>query len=184
MVRRFSLNNMPLVFWFTGLSGSGKTTLADAFAKALKKNGKGICIIDGDDVRYKRKTPLGFSYENIRENNRLIAELARERSKTHDVVLVPVISPYAEDRASNRTIVGGGYIEVFVDCPLEICEKRDVKGLYKKARAGEIENFIGVHASNPYEKPISPDIVINTSKTTIEEGVKQLLEAIKRKSSF
>ncbi|MBI2047953.1 MAG: adenylyl-sulfate kinase [Parcubacteria group bacterium] len=172
---------MSAVLWFTGLSGSGKTTFAKTFAEELTKQGKDVCIIDGDEARDKREKLLGFSREDIRENNRLIAELAREKSKIHDVVLVPVISPYVEDRRESRFIVGDGYIEVFVDCPLEICEKRDAKGLYKKARNGEIENFVGLSELSPYEKPINPDIVINTNETTIEEGVGKLLEAIKHK---
>jgi adenylyl-sulfate kinase len=138
-------------------------------------------VIDGDAVRDKDGRRLGFSREDIRENNRRIAELALEESKTHDVVLVPVISPYQEDRAQNRAIIGRGYIEVFLDCPLSVCEERDVKGLYKKARTGEVANFIGVSDTNPYEKPSNPDIVIDTSKATVEEEVEILINYIHKR---
>ena len=171
-----------VVLWFTGLSGSGKTTLAEAFAKVLTESGKTVVIIDGDDVRDKRKKPLGFSREDIRENNRLIAELAREKKKEHDIVLVPVISPYAEDREQNRTIVGDGYIEVFVDCPLGVCIGKDVKGLYKKALAGEIENFIGVSPTTPYEPPEVPDIILKTGELSVEESVEIIIKFLENKN--
>ena len=169
---------MAIVLWFTGLSGSGKTTLAEALKNELNNRGKKAYILDGDVVRNTLHKNFGFSREDIRENNRLIAELAREHGKNHDVVLVPVISPYSEDRAHNRFIVGEGYVEVFVDCPLSVCEDRDVKGLYKKARAGEIKNFIGVSELHPYERPENPDIVIKTHEKGIDESVDELVKEI------
>ncbi|MBI1999157.1 MAG: adenylyl-sulfate kinase [Parcubacteria group bacterium] len=175
---------MGLVVWLTGLSGSGKTTLAEAFAEALKKQRKSVVIIDGDDVRDKREKPLGFSREDIRENNRLIAELACEKKRAHDVILVPVISPYAEDRKENRRIVGENYIEVFVDCPLAVCEARDVKGLYKKARAGDIGDLIGMSEKNPYEKPTDAEVVVKTNQVSIDEAVAMLVEALQKNARF
>ena len=133
-----------VVLWFTGLSGSGKTTIAQALQKELERIGKTIIMLDGDAVRETRTRHLGFSREDIRENNRIIAELAKEKSAECDVVIVPIISPYREDRAMARGIVGENFLEIFIDCPLSVCEVRDAKGLYKKARAGEIENFIGM----------------------------------------
>lgn len=167
-----------IVLWLTGLSGSGKTTIAEALRKELEVKGKRVCVIDGDAVRNAHERHLGFSREDIRENNRRIAELAREKSASHDVVLVPVIAPYREDRVRNREIIGETYTEVFVDCPLAVCEKRDVKGLYKKARAGEIANLIGVSIAHPYEKPIAPHVVIDTSKVAVGEGVAMILKYI------
>ena len=164
--------------WFTGLSGSGKTTLAEALKNELEQRGKSVCILDGDVVRSTLHKNLGFSREDIRENNRLIAGLALERGATHDMVLVPVISPYREDRKTARFIIGEGFLEVFIDCPLSICENRDAKGLYKKARAGEIENFIGVSESNPYERPENPDIVVRTHEKDIDKNISELLEFI------
>lgn len=167
-----------MVLWFTGLSGSGKTTIAGALKKKLEAGRKRVCIIDGDAVRKGHERPLGFSREDIRENNRRIAELARAKSASHDVVLVPVIAPYREDRARNREIIGEKYTEVFVDCPLAVCEARDVKGLYKKARSGEMVNLIGVSKETPYEKPIAPHVVIDTSTMAVGEGVAMILKYI------
>lgn len=167
-----------MVLWFTGLSGSGKTTIAEALKEKLEANGKRVRIVDGDAVRDGSGGRLGFSREDIRENNRRIAELARAERGTHDAVLVTVISPYAEDRAENRAIVGPGYVEVFVDCPLAVCAERDPKGLYRRARSGEIVNLIGFSPGAPYEEPMHPDVTLDTSRTTVAEGVEMLLERI------
>ena len=166
---------MGKIVWFTGLSGSGKTTLAKALQKELEAQGKRVAFLDGDEVRQMHGRKLGFSREDIRENNQLIAELAEKKSVDHDFVLVPVIAPYREDRAATRQKLGDKYVEVFVDCPLGVCEARDTKGLYKKARAGELVNFIGVHEESPYEIPDNPECVIKTDRTSIEEGVRMLL---------
>lgn len=169
-----------IVLWLTGLSGSGKTTIAEALKAKLSGSAMRVYVIDGDAVRNNDGQRLRFSREDIRENNRRIAELAREKSMEYDVVLVPVIAPYEEDRIQNRAIIGKQYVEVFVDCPLAVCEERDVKGLYKKARRGEITDLIGVSPENPYEKPIAPNIVIDTSTATLEEGVEALIKQIPR----
>ena len=169
---------MGKVLWFTGLSGSGKTTLARALQKALEARGKRVMCLDGDEIRKIHPQKLGFSREDIRENNRLIAELADTKSLENDFVLVPVIAPYREDREGARHRLGERYIEVFVDCPLGVCEARDTKGLYKKARSGEIGDLIGVSEKNPYETPISPECVIRTDRVTIKEGVEVLLKLL------
>ncbi|HEY4486818.1 MAG TPA: adenylyl-sulfate kinase [Candidatus Paceibacterota bacterium] len=170
---------MGVVLWFTGLSGSGKTTIAEALKKELVELGKNVFVLDGDVVREKRNRHLGFSREDIRENNRIIAELAKEKSVASDMVLVPVISPFREDRSAARAHIGDNFLEVFIDCPLSVCEARDVKGLYKKARAGEIENFIGLSELLPYERPVNPDIIIETDNDKEkEESVELFIEEL------
>ena len=169
---------MKKVVWFTGLSGSGKTTLAKALQEKLEAQRKRVHFLDGDEIRKMHGRRLGFSREDIRENNRLVAELADEKSVEADFVLVSVIAPYLEDRAVTRRILGEKYFEVFVDCPLGVCEMRDTKGLYKKARAGEIEHFIGISDDTPYERPTNPDCVIASDRIGVEEGVETLLKAL------
>lgn len=171
---------MPIVLWFTGLSGSGKTTIAHVLEKELKKLGKTVIVLDGDVVRATFHKHLTFSREDIRENNRLTAELAKKKMAEANVVIVPIISPYAEDRVMVRKIVGDGFVEVFIDAHLDVVIKRDVKGLYKKALAGEIKDFIGVATTHPYEKPEKPDIRIDTTKLSVEESVQLLLTFLKR----
>lgn len=167
---------MGKVIWFTGLSGSGKTTISNELAKRLKVMGKSVKTLDGDDVRATINKHLGFSREDIRENNRLIAEMAKSASERTDIVLVPIISPYRSDRAMARKIVGNGFIEVFVNTPLEECIKRDTKGLYKKALKGQVVNFIGVSPNSPYEPPKSPSLEIDTMKLSLEKNVQLILE--------
>ncbi len=168
-----------LVLWFTGLSGSGKTTIAIALQKELERTGKKVEILDGDAIRSTVHSNLGFTREDIRTNNRLIAELAEKSSA--DVVLVPIISPYSEDRATAKCLIKKRFIELFVKCPLDRCITRDVKGLYGKALKGEINNFIGISKSNPYEPPKSPDIEVNTTEQTIEETTNQIISFLKNK---
>jgi len=169
---------MGKVIWFTGLSGSGKTTIALELKKKLEDSGKKVEILDGDIVRDTLHKNLGFSREDIKENNRLIAELAKERAPSNDFVLVPIISPYKEDRVMVRSIVGENFKELFINASLDECIKRDVKGLYKKALAGEINNFIGVAESNPYERPDTPDLEIDTHNSSVGESVKDLVSKI------
>ncbi len=171
---------MSIVLWFTGLSGSGKTTIAHALEKELGTKGKSVAVLDGDVVRATFHKHLTFSREDIRENNKLTAELAKKKMGEVDVVIVPIISPYAEDRAMVRSLVGNGFVEVFVDAPLDVCFQRDVKGLYKKALAGEIKDFIGVATTHPYEKPEKPDIRIDTTTLSVEESIQLLLSFLER----
>ena len=167
---------MGLVIWFTGLSGSGKTTLAQALCECLEKVGKRGFILDGDEVRKRHTGHLSFSREDISRNNMFIAQLAKEKSEAYDFVLISVIAPHQKDRELSHKILGARYIEVFVDCPLETCLKRDVKGLYKKARIGEMDNLIGIGKENPYEKPVNPDITIKTNIMSVEESIEMLIK--------
>lgn len=170
------------VIWFTGLSGSGKTTIALEAKEILESLGKNVEIIDGDAIRNSRHKHLSFSREDIKENNRLIAELAKTVANEFDFVLVPIISPYKEDREMARSIIKDNFLELFINASLEKCIKRDIKGLYKKALAGEIDNFIGVSEKNPYEFPQKPDIEIKTDNMGIDECVCRLVNLLKLKN--
>lgn len=171
-----------IVIWFTGLSGSGKTTIALKLKRELELNGKKVLIIDGDDIRNSRHKRLGFSRDDIRENNKQVVELAKKQIRDYDFILVPKISPNREDRKMARSIIGQNFIELFTNSPLKKCIERDVKGLYKKALSGEINDFIGVSESNIYEMPNSHDLEINTDKLGISESVEKLINflAIKK----
>ncbi|NNM15427.1 MAG: adenylyl-sulfate kinase [Bacteroidia bacterium] len=176
------LNQKPCILWFTGLSGSGKSTLADGVEQELAKQGYATYILDGDNIRHGLNVDLDFSEKGRVENIRRIGEVAKLMVDAGLIVLTAFISPYQSDRKQVRALVEDGeFIEIFVNCALEICEKRDVKGLYKKARKGEIENFTGI--SSPYEPPGSPEIEIVTDTLTIEESVKKLIEYIVPKVS-
>lgn len=169
---------MCTVIWFTGLSGSGKTTIALKLKSELESKGNIVDILDGDVVRCTLNKHLGFSREDIKENNRLIAELAKEKIKSADFVLVPIISPYQEDRSMAKSIIGDSFIELFVDASLKTCIGRDVKGHYKKALKGEIKDFIGVSESNPYEPPTNPHIEVKTDKENVEGSVNNILKQL------
>lgn len=172
---------MGTVIWFTGLSGSGKTTIAERLKKELEAMGKIVSILDGDVVRGTLNKHLGFSRADIKENNRLIAELARKKIKQFDFILVPIISPYREDRAMAKGIIGKNFIELFVSTSLKTCITRDVKGLYKKALSGEIKDFIGVSKSNPYESPLNPDFELNTESLNLDESLTRLVNFLRNK---
>ncbi len=167
---------MKLVLWFTGLSGSGKTTIANKLKE--KPADKKVLILDGDVIREKLHTQLGFSRDDIRENNRLIAELAKKELERYDIILVPIISPYRDDRAMARRIIGAAFQEVFINAPLQECIRRDVKGLYKKALDNEIKDFIGIAESNPYQPPERPDLEVFTPGCTVEESANQIYQKI------
>jgi len=158
------------VIWIYGLSGSGKSTIANALEKALFDEGKNTYVLDGDNVRMGLNQNLGFSKEDRQENQRRIAEVAKLFIDAGVICIAAFISPMQSDREMIKAIIGQDhFIEVFVDTPLEECEKRDVKGLYKKARAGEIKNFTGISA--PFEKPTDNVITIDTTQTSIEEAI-------------
>ena len=173
---REALNAHPgHVYWFTGLSGSGKSTIANAFESALHERGVRTYLLDGDNIRHGLNRDLGFSDADRVENIRRIAEVARLMADAGLVVLTAFISPFRQDRQMARELMGDGdFTEVFVDTPLELCEERDVKGLYKKARDGEIPNFTGI--SSPYEEPLDPDCRLATEGSTVEKLVDQLLK--------
>ncbi|MEY5010597.1 MAG: adenylyl-sulfate kinase [Verrucomicrobiota bacterium] len=168
------------VVWLTGLSGSGKSTLSRAVERELFNMGMHPCILDGDNVRHGLNSNLGFSPEDRVENIRRVAEVARLMADAGLIVLTAFISPYRADRLRARQIAlegGCDFVEVFVDAPLELCEQRDPKSLYKKARAGEIQEFTGITA--PYEAPENPELVVPTSKWTLEESVAAVLELVR-----
>tara|TARA_S200002703_G_C3797460_1_gene246264 strand:- start:1861 stop:2460 length:600 start_codon:yes stop_codon:yes gene_type:complete len=159
------------VLWFTGLSGSGKSTLANAFDDFLNKNHRSTYLLDGDNIRMGLNKDLGFSPEDRKENIRRIAEVAKLFADSGKVVLTAFISPYEEDRQMAKDIIGEDYVEIFVDVPLETCEERDPKGLYKKARAGEIKGFTGIDA--PYEAPKSPNLHLK-GDFTVDDAIELL----------
>ena len=171
------LGQKGATLWFTGLSGSGKSTAAVAVERALHGMGKLSYRLDGDNVRHGINNNLGFSHEDRTENIRRIGEISKLYCDTGVIALSSFISPYREDRDQVRKLhEDGGYnfIEIFVDCALEEVEKRDPKGLYKKARSGEIKNFTGIDA--PYEKPLNPEIHLHTDEMTVEEEVEIILD--------
>lgn len=180
--RQRLMGQKPKLIWFTGLSGSGKSTLAVQLEAALHAQGFKTYLLDGDNIRSGLNKDLSFSDDARVENIRRISEVCKLFLDAGVVLLSAFISPFQADREQVRNIVGGeNYIEVFVDTPLEVCEQRDVKGLYKKARAGEIPNFTGI--SSPYEKPLHPDVVIETDKLSVEESLDLLMTAIVPKIS-
>ncbi|HUH37691.1 MAG TPA: adenylyl-sulfate kinase [Spongiibacteraceae bacterium] len=174
------LGQKGATLWFTGLSGSGKSTVAVELEKALMAQGRICYRLDGDNVRLGINKNLGFSAEDRTENIRRIGEVAKLFVDAGVIVLSSFISPYRADRDQVRELHKQGdmdFIEVFVDCPLEEAEKRDPKGLYKKARAGEIKNFTGI--DDPYEAPLNPEIVLHSHKMSLEEEVQALLGMLK-----
>ncbi|RME30928.1 adenylyl-sulfate kinase [Candidatus Woesearchaeota archaeon] len=167
------LGQRGLVLWFTGLSGSGKTAIADAVAERLHKKGKLTYLLDGDNVRHGLCKDLGFTPQDRSENIRRVAEVARLFVDAGVITLVSFISPYSADRRLARRLLGSDFVEVFVDAPLSVCEARDPKGLYARARAGEIKNFTGISA--PYEAPVHPEIHLNTEELSIEESATKVV---------
>ncbi|AJD91789.1 sulfate adenylyltransferase [Jeotgalibacillus malaysiensis] len=167
----------PVTLWFTGLSGSGKSTLASEIEARLFHEGYHTMLLDGDNVRHGLNGDLGFNAEDRFENIRRIAEVSRLMNDAGLITLTSFISPYQTDREKAKRIIGEGFIEIFVNTPLEVCEERDVKGLYKKARKGKISGFTGVSA--PYEAPGDPDIQVDTTDLTIEEATDYVLKKIK-----
>lgn len=173
------LGQQGATLWFTGLSGSGKSTVAVALEKALLAKGKLSYRLDGDNVRLGINKNLGFSAEDRAENIRRVGEVSKLMADSGVLVLNSFISPYINDRDQVRALhesAGIPFIEVFVDCSLDEAEKRDPKGLYKKARAGEIKNFTGI--DDPYEAPANPEIHLHTDKMTLEEEVEAILAAL------
>jgi len=175
--RMRNLNQQPVVLWFTGLSGSGKSTLADALETELNKRGFATMLLDGDNIRTGINSDLGFSEQDRKENIRRLSEIVKLFYDAGIVVLTAFISPFISDRDTIRAkLPEGRFVEVFVDTPLEICEQRDTKGLYAKARKGEIKNFTGI--DSPFEKPPKPEVTVPTAERSIEESLNQLLKVI------
>jgi adenylylsulfate kinase len=166
--------------WLTGLSGSGKSTIAVDLEKRLCERGVRAYILDGDNIRHGLNKNLGFSPEDRTENIRRIGEVAKLFTDAGTVTVTAFISPYRADRDQVRALMqDGDFVEVHVDCPVEVCEQRDVKGLYKKARAGEIKEFTGISA--PYEAPQKPELVIKTSEQSVEQSAKQIVTYLEQR---
>ncbi|MCF7967344.1 adenylyl-sulfate kinase [Methylobacter sp. Wu8] len=166
------------VLWFTGLSGSGKSTLAHAVEEHLHQYGLNTFVLDGDNVRHGLCSDLGFSDKDRKENIRRISETAKLLLEAGVITLTAFISPFKTERAIARSLMpDGDFIEIHCFCPLPVCEQRDVKGLYKKARLGEIKEFTGI--SSPYEEPENPDLRIDTNLLTLEESVQQVISLLR-----
>ena len=171
------LGQRPIAVWLTGLSGAGKSTLAFALERHLTSQGRACFVLDGDNVRHGLNRDLGFSAEHRTENIRRIAEVARLMNDAGLILIAAFISPYRADREMARRIIGEDrFIEVHVATPIAACEQRDVKGLYQRARAQEIANFTGVSA--PYESPEHPAMVIDTSYTSLDDALSQLMQVL------
>jgi adenylylsulfate kinase len=168
------------IVWLTGLSGSGKSTIAVDLEKRLWERGVRAYVLDGDNIRHGLNKNLGFSPADRTENIRRIGEVAKLFTDAGVVALTAFISPYRADRDQVRALMPpGDFVEVHVECPVEVCEQRDVKGLYKKARAGEIKEFTGISA--PYEEPLTPELTIDTSGQSVEASARQILQLLEAK---
>ena len=174
------LKQKPVIVWLTGLSGSGKSTIADGLEQLLFEKGFKTYLLDGDNIRHGLNKNIDFSEEGRKENIRRIGEVAKLFLDAGIIVITAFISPFKEDRNTVRGLVSDGeFVEVFVDCPLEVCEQRDVKGLYAKARRGEIPNFTGI--SSPFEAPEKPEVQVHSDKSTIDECIDKIYSVIKDK---
>ena len=178
--RRKLMKQRGVVIWLTGLSGSGKSTIAVELEHALVENKQQAYILDGDNIRHGLNKNLGFSPEDRSENIRRIGEVAKLFVDANIITITAFISPYREDRDSARALANEGeFIEVYVKCPLDVCEQRDTKGLYKKARAGEVKKFTGISA--PYEEPSNPELTIDSSELSVEESTRVILNYLEEK---
>ena len=173
--RRNKLNNhRSIVLWFTGLSGSGKSTLAHALEEKLFQKGCRTFVLDGDNVRHGLNSNLGFSEAGRTENIRRISEVSKLMLESGLIVMTAFISPIKKDRNEARKLISSGdFIEIYCKASLETCENRDVKGLYKRARAGEITNYTGI--DSPYEVPENPELIVDTDNQSLEESVSSIL---------
>ncbi|MEE9608308.1 MAG: adenylyl-sulfate kinase [Myxococcota bacterium] len=179
--RRSLLGQRGVVVWLTGLSGSGKSTIAVGAERALIQRGRLAYVLDGDNVRHGLNGDLGFSPEDRTENIRRIGEVAKLFAEAGLIVFTSFISPYRSDRDAVRArLQPGDFVEVHVDADVATCEARDVKGLYKRARAGEIPEFTGISA--PYEEPLDPELVLDTRRDSVEESVRQLIGFLEEKA--
>ena len=180
--RRNQLNNhKSVVIWFTGLSGSGKSTLAHSVEEILFNKGCRTYVLDGDNVRHGLSSNLGFSNEDRKENIRRISEVTKLMMEAGLIVMTAFISPFREDRIAVRNLIpDGDFIEIYCKASLETCEARDLKGFYKRARAGEIKNYTGI--DSPYEVPDNPELVIDTDKETLDESVSRIVSFLQTKA--
>jgi len=177
--RREKMNgHSSVILWFTGLSGAGKSSLAHAVEEELHQLGCRTFVFDGDNVRHGLCADLGFSTEDRAENIRRVGEMAKLFIEAGVIALTAFISPFLSDRERVRSLVPhGDFLEIFCHCPLEICEQRDVKGLYKRAREGKIKDFTGI--SSAYEDPVNPALILETGTLTIEESVAQVMQLLR-----
>jgi len=174
------LNQKGVTIWLTGLSGSGKSTIAVELEHVLTENRHQAYILDGDNIRHGLNKNLGFSPEDRTENIRRIGEVAKLFTDAGIISITAFISPYRDDRDAVRKLLNEGeFIEVYVKCPLDVCEERDTKGLYKKARVGEVKDFTGISA--PYEEPHNPELTIDTSRLSVEESTRVVLNYLEEK---
>ncbi len=174
------LKQKGATIWLTGLSGSGKSTIAVELEHALIENRHQVYILDGDNIRHGLNKNLGFSPEDRTENIRRIGEVAKLFTDASIITITAFISPYREDRDAIRRLLNDGeFIEVYIKCPLDVCEERDTKGLYKKARAGEVKDFTGISA--PYEEPLNPELTIDSLTLTVEESTRTILNYLEEK---
>ena len=173
------LQQKGVVLWFTGLSGAGKSTLALQVEERLFEKGQLCMVLDGDNIRHGLNKNLGFSPEDREENIRRIGEVAKLFTDAGLITMTAFISPYRQDRDKARVLLAAGeFIEIFVKVPLDVAEERDPKGLYKKARTGEIQEFTGISA--PYEEPLHPELVIDTSQLNLEKSVDTILQYLEK----
>ena len=176
-IRQAQNGHRGAIIWLTGLSGAGKSTLAHAVEDKLHQMGCRTFVMDGDNLRHGLCGDLGFSSQDRKENIRRIGEVAKLFVEAGVIVLTAFISPYREDRERVRGMVEhGDFIEIYCDCPVEICESRDVKGLYKKARDGQVSEFTGI--SSPYDPPINPELIVNTASQDINASVQSVIDAL------
>jgi len=180
--RRNQLNNhKSVVIWFTGLSGSGKSTLAHSVEEILFSKGCRTYVLDGDNVRHGLTSNLGFSNEDRKENIRRIGEVTKLMMEAGLIILTAFISPFREDRIAVRNLISDGdFIEIYCKASLETCEARDLKGLYKRARLGEIKNYTGINS--PYEIPDNPELIIDIDKESLEESVSKIVSFLQTKA--
>ncbi|MBV5121035.1 adenylyl-sulfate kinase [Bacillus halotolerans] len=178
---RQSLNgHKSCALWFTGLSGSGKSVLANAVDEKLYHMGIQSYVLDGDNIRHGLNRDLGFRTEDRIENIRRIGEVAKLFVDSGQMILTAFISPFREDRDMVRALFPDGeFLEIYVKCPLQVCEQRDPKGLYKKARNGDIKHFTGI--DSPYEAPLSPDLIIESDQTSIADGADLIIKELQHK---
>jgi len=181
--RELQNGHKSLVLWFTGLSGSGKSTLAHAVEEELHQRDYRTFVLDGDNVRHGLCSDLGFKETDRRENIRRVGETAKLFTEAGVITLTAFISPFREDRSRVRSMFPhGDFLEVFCDCSVEICEQRDVKGLYKRARSGEVKQFTGINS--PYEMPEKPELVVATGKITLSESVSKVIALLEKRSKL
>lgn len=179
--RRNQTGHGSYVLWFTGLSGSGKSTIANAVSNYLYRQGINEYVLDGDNVRYGLNKDLGFSEDDRKENIRRIGEVAKLFVDSGKIVITAFISPFCSEREQVRDLFKeGDFIEVFVDCPLDECERRDPKQLYAKARSGELKEFTGI--DSPYEAPENPEISIRSDQLSVEQSVEQIISYLEKEN--